>query len=682
LKKTAIHKINHLNAGRYLWIAMLIISQMTISTLIFGQHGSLDSLKAALKNKNLNKAQRTRLLIDIGNQLTIADSMEARRYFTKAGTLASQLNNNYLKGRVYNGIGNIYYHYKHLDSALIFYQKAGQAYASSDSKYAKQSAAMNQANIANLLIHNGQYEEAVNTFLSGITLMMNSDAENKWEAIGSLYNGIATAYYDFGQKDKALFYDLKSLAAFRNYHNSQMTAIAELTVAGDYVILGNLDSTRIHLHAAEKIIRKEHLTELYYKLDIAYGQLYRKLKQPGQAIDYFQSALAYARSPQGTSFQLMNVLRLLGFAQRDNANYAASAKYLKESLTLIRKLGLKKLEIETLQKLGDVYLLLNRNRMAANYYHQYIILNDSLQTAETKIKINEIENRYQAKQKADSINVLKQNAALQQLALLKKRNQNYFITISASLLFLLGILLYRNLINKHRLLKKNEIIYQQEIKHLENERQLIGAQSLMKGQEEERSRLAKDLHDGVGGLLSGVKLSLNYMKGNVFLTEKNALALNTVIDQLDVSINELRRVSHNMMPEALIKFGLKEAVENYCESINQTGALKIRLQTYGFEQRFEQDTETILFRMIQELLNNIVKHAQAQQALVQLIKENSKLSLTVEDDGKGFEKSSLDATTGAGFANIIARAAFLNCSVEIRTAPGEGTSITIEGTIA
>jgi signal transduction histidine kinase len=103
----------------------------------------------------------------------------------------------------------------------------------------------------------------------------------------------------------------------------------------------------------------------------------------------------------------------------------------------------------------------------------------------------------------------------------------------------------------------------------------------MKGQEEERSRLARDLHDGVGGLLSGVKLSMSNMKGNVFLSEENAHSFENVISQLDQSIAELRRVSHNMMPEALIKYGLKEALENYCENINVSGNIKGKLQTYG-----------------------------------------------------------------------------------------------------
>ena len=170
------------------------------------------------------------------------------------------------------------------------------------------------------------------------------------------------------------------------------------------------------------------------------------------------------------------------------------------------------------------------------------------------------------------------------------------------------------------------------------------------------------------------------MKGNVYLSEENARAVNNIIGQLDNSINELRRVSHNMMPEALIKYGLKEAIENYCESIDRSGELNVRLQTYGLERRMEQDTEIILYRIVQELLNNIIKHAEAKDVLIQLVRETGKFSLTVEDNGKGFDINRAREKGGAGLRNIQARAEYVNGIVDIRTSPGEGTSVTIEGT--
>lgn len=242
----------------------------------------------------------------------------------------------------------------------------------------------------------------------------------------------------------------------------------------------------------------------------------------------------------------------------------------------------------------------------------------------------------------------------------------------------MGALLYCNSRHRHYILKQNELLHTRRISELEKEHQLVAMQSVLKGQEEERGRLAKDLHDGVGGLLSGVKLSLSTMKGNVFLSEKNAMAVERVLEQLDQSITELRRVSHNMMPESLIKFGLGETIENYCAQINQNGPLRIRFQSYGLEQRLDESSEIIIYRILQELLNNILKHAGAREVLVQLIREAKRFDLTVEDDGKGFILDAAMAGNGAGLSNIRSRAAYLGGKLDIHTAPGQGTSIHIE----
>ena len=160
---------------------------------------------------------------------------------------------------------------------------------------------------------------------------------------------------------------------------------------------------------------------------------------------------------------------------------------------------------------------------------------------------------------------------------------------------------------------------------------------MLKGQEEERSRLAKDLHDGLGGLLSGVKYSLSNMKDNLIVTPENMTVFERSLDMLDTSIRELRRVAHNMMPEMLTKFGLDEALKEYCNSINATKLLTVKYQSLEWSKGSSQSTEIIIYRIVQELLNNVLKHASASEAFVQLIKDQNRLSVVVEDNGKGFD---------------------------------------------
>ncbi|MBK8704160.1 MAG: sensor histidine kinase [Saprospiraceae bacterium] len=201
---------------------------------------------------------------------------------------------------------------------------------------------------------------------------------------------------------------------------------------------------------------------------------------------------------------------------------------------------------------------------------------------------------------------------------------------------------------------------------------------MMQGQEKERSRLARDLHDGLGGMLSGIKQALFAMKGNQILPETSAAALSQVVSDLDRSINELRHIARNMMPEALVRFGLKDALEDFCDHLKQSGELKIHFQSFGMEERLPQETEVVLFRIAQELLNNVVRHAKASNSLVQLLRDKDRLSLTVEDDGKGFDAAALNQVQGIGWVNIRSRVNYLGGELDVRSAPGEGCSVHIE----
>lgn len=316
--------------------------------------------------------------------------------------------------------------------------------------------------------------------------------------------------------------------------------------------------------------------------------------------------------------------------------------------------------------------------LTVNYRQQHVKIRDSLSIEDPKNKTIEIESKYQSESKHDSILVLQKNNQLQQLELQKKKTLNTALIAGCILLSLIVGLVYRNFKHRHNLLKQEKIIQAQQIAEFEKEQQFIVMQSVMKGQEDERSRLARDLHDGVGSLLAGVKLSLSAMKRSVSLPGKCMPAVEQIITQLDQSIVELRRVSHNMMPESLIKYGLKEALENYCENINLSGSLKVRLQNYGMETRLEQNTEIIIYRIIQELLNNAIKHAEAKNILIQLMKSESRFELTVEDDGKGFDRNDFIHKNGSGLANIQARTAYLGGKIDIQSRLQEGTSVYFE----
>jgi two-component system, NarL family, sensor kinase len=178
----------------------------------------------------------------------------------------------------------------------------------------------------------------------------------------------------------------------------------------------------------------------------------------------------------------------------------------------------------------------------------------------------------------------------------------------------------------------------------------------------------------MGGLLSGIKLTLNSVADKV--PEKNTLLFNKANNQLDNAIREMRRVAHNMMPEALLKFGLGEAIQDYCDGINESNVVKMKYTQIGSLQGLTQSAEIVLYRIVQELTNNALKHAAAKNIFIQITKHPRGITVTVEDDGKGFDIAAV--STGDGLKNVQSRIDYLKGSCDIKSDKGNGTSINIE----
>ncbi|MDR1553218.1 MAG: sensor histidine kinase, partial [Prevotellaceae bacterium] len=229
-----------------------------------------------------------------------------------------------------------------------------------------------------------------------------------------------------------------------------------------------------------------------------------------------------------------------------------------------------------------------------------------------------------------------------------------------------GILFYRHKLN---IQKRKQA--EQQIKQLEQEKQLIATQALIDGEAAERSRLARDLHDGLGGMLSVVKLNLKDMKGYSILDNFDIDHFNKAMHMLDQSIDELRRVAHHIMPESLMRYGLKVSLEDFCRAIS--GA---HFQFFGDDADLDNRLKILIYRCAYELINNAVKHANATNINVQLMIDNGLISLSVHDNGKGFDPATVAG--GSGLENVRIRVATYNGKMNIYSAPDKGTEISIE----
>ena len=279
---------------------------------------------------------------------------------------------------------------------------------------------------------------------------------------------------------------------------------------------------------------------------------------------------------------------------------------------------------------------------------------------ETTTKISEIQTKYETEKKEQTI-------ALQDSQLSKK---NYVIGgILVILVFstLLSYSYYNRNRLKHQAKLQEAIIHQQE----------LATHAVIEAEERERKRIAGDLHDGVGQIMSAAKMNLSMMSSELsFSNKEQKLAFDKAMDLVDEGCREVRTVSHNIMPNALLKSGLTSAIREFVNKLDQR-VIKVNLYSEGLNERIDTKTESVLYRIVQESVNNVIKHSGAEALDISLIKDEDGISVTIEDNGKGFDTSDKDKFSGIGMRNIQSRVDYLKGTVEWDSAPGKGTVVAI-----
>jgi signal transduction histidine kinase len=352
--------------------------------------------------------------------------------------------------------------------------------------------------------------------------------------------------------------------------------------------------------------------------------------------------------------------------------YAEAEPILLTALADSKKATDVKRQLEAYESLSRLYAETQRYQQAYGYYKIFHQLDDSIAGLDKAKYGLELEEKYEVEKKETVIKNLEVEKKLQDLQLKEKNVLNFILIGSLLMALIISLLLYRNY-------KQKQQLQQQQISELVTERKLFTTEAILKGEEQERARLAKDLHDGLSGMLSGVKFSLQNMQGNLIMTPDNQQSFARSLDMLDNSITEMRRVAHNMLPEGLIRYGLDVALKDYVTEINKTGIVTVVYQSMGLENAgIEQTVAISIYRVVQELLNNVIKHAAANTVLVQVLKEAGKLIINVEDNGKGFDAAVIENAGGMGWKNIRSRIELLNGKVDVQSAANKGTAVNIE----
>ena len=521
------------------------------------------------------------------------------------------------------------------------------------------------------------FQESIRYYLDAIESI--SDVKNTKERDSRLlylYLNIASNYYELEDFSSSLKYDKQSLKHVDEKQDIDGYITGHLFVADDYSGLLQFDSSFAYLEIVRPLVAKLNKPNLNQRYHLILGSIYRKKYDWKNAYDNFKKADEAALILKD-EFQALNSEEGMAASLMNLGNLTKARELAVVALSKSDRLKVPFGKVLTLKLLTEIEEKAGNLGKAFEYQKRYIIVNDSMKKEKVEAQMAEIEVKYQNEKKEKEILQLQKSNAIQSLALQKQSTFNYFLIGSIITLLVISILGYRNLRHRQQLAIQRDQLQQQRIRELEKDRQLVAVDSLLKGQEEERSRMARDLHDGLGGMLSGVKLSLGAMKGNIILSEENGNLFSRVLDQLDHSINEMRRVAHNMMPEALVKLGLQQAIQDYCDGLAESIATKFKVQIHGLEKRMEESTEIVIYRIVQELLNNIVKHANATEVLVQLMRHDGNLTITIEDNGNGFDVGSSE-NKGSGLGNVRSRVDYLKGQMDIQSHPGKGTSIHID----
>ena len=255
-----------------------------------------------------------------------------------------------------------------------------------------------------------------------------------------------------------------------------------------------------------------------------------------------------------------------------------------------------------------------------------------------------------------------------------QRNAVFIVTV---LLIILSFILYRNLRHRKRLAKKERELYEQQMGDVMRQSEIRSLDSLMQGQEMERKRVAKDLHDRLGSMLSAIKLQFSVLEGKVeSVREESKQQYEHVFHLLDDAVGEVRRISHDMLKSSLAQFGLAGALDDLRQALSAPGKLEVEMSLFGLEERLDQKIEIAVFRMVQECVGNALKHAKATAISIEVVRSTAALNVIVEDNGKGFDTSKVNE--GMGLGNLRQRAAEVGGAVQFDSRPGRGTIVTID----
>ncbi len=623
----------------------------------------IDSLKCRLEL--LESVKRFDILLELSEQTRREDPAKAESYMLEA---KEYVNESYINQKLfdfYKYMAGVKLSQNQYNDCLELTEKALKLeYEDLDLK--AHSSVYEQRGLAYSFL--GKNVKAQEALYKGLRI---ADSLKLDTLKSSIYNSIGTVY--LAMKDTIMVekYFLQALDLARKVDSKKSIA----------AVLGNLAiiyTNQERYSDAEKLIfetieiankgnNKRIVGSNYYNL----GAIYNAQAKHDKSLEFLQKGLEIAKQYQNSSSIAFGYLNI-GVAHMELQNYQVSKEHIKTGIKMADELNHKQYHSYGLLCASEVYERSGEHKEALVYYKRHTELNDSLINEGRITAVAELQEKYETEKKEKEILTLSHDKASAE-----KWERTLIQTIFLlcfSLLSLGGLYYFLRQNNRKNSIiqKKNLKIASDKIELLEKGKEIIALESLVKGQEIERERLAKEMHDGLGGLLA-----ISHSK----LTNLNVPGMNThtvlneARDLVGNAYDQVRQISHNLMPLDLEKFGLVEALTNMIQRINQQNTICIDFRTYHFDLFLNNDLGLNIYRISQEALANILKCASAKNVLVELIQHEKKISLSIEDDGIGFDLNA--KYSGIGIRNMRNRAELLNGQFNIESKISQGTTISV-----
>lgn len=586
------------------------------------------------------------------------------------------------------------------DSSIFFGE---QAVALADKIDFKKGAAQSRSDLGLAYYFKGDLQKAISLWEAGSTIRERLNDKN---GIASLNVKIGAAYFKLGNFEKSLDAQMRALKAFEDLKNDLGAAQALNNVAAVFEMQKQYDKGREYYLKAFAMHAKNKDTLQAASVIINVGNIHYRQNNFDSAAQYWKKALRMIPSGSSPNFEsiaynnlaetytlekkydsaLLFINRAVALRKKINdyqgltssmSNlgriYALQKKYPLAEKTYAAALDsarAKNLKIEESKIHVNLYKLYEETgdyKKAFHNYVQYATIEDSLSNERSRKNLDELLVTYETEKKEQQIAV--QDAELTSQKILLERT--YLIIVG--LVIIVGLLVIIFLLARGRFKRKQQLA--------ENEKQLAVREAFIdatiRSQENERKRFAQDLHDGMGQLISSLRLMVNQLDRNTSVEDKVSIAerSETILNDMHT---EIRSIAFNLMPQTLIQHGLLPALQEMAMRLNQTGKISVSANGFDLPERLTEVYEISLYRVIQEWINNVIKYAQASTIEVQLIGHEEEINITIEDNGKGFDPNQLELSKGNGWKNIKSRVNLIKGDVEVDSSPQRnGTTFVI-----